>query len=170
MGYTHYWEFKQMPKEIEGGLEMFKKSVKATQDCIAQVPAQLPTDDDEEKFVPFKLCGGNGKGEPKFNNVVVCFNGDAENKHDYETCHLAIDDIGFDFCKTARMPYDVAVCITLICFKHYFRNNFEYSSNGDIKNGEEGWKLAKDITSNYFNLLCQKSLLPLCVDSSPKNE
>ena len=148
MGYTHYWRLKQMPKEIKNGAEMFKRAVKATQDCIAQVPAQLPTDDG--KFVPFRLRGGNGKGEPNFNDELVCFNGDAETKHNYEACYLAIDNMGFDFCKTARMPYDVAVCITLICFKHYFGDYFEYSSDGDIKKGEEGWKLAKSITSIYF--------------------
>ena len=162
MGYTHYWEFKKSPKSVDNGAELFKLAVQATKDCIAQVPADLPTvewgwNSDKQKYevigegkVPFKLCGGNGWGEPKFNDDVVCFNGDASKDYDHETCYLSMDSKGFNFCKTARKPYDVAVCITLICFKHFFGDLFEYSSDGNIEEGEEGWKLAREITSKYF--------------------
>ena len=34
----------------------------------------------------------------------------------------------FDFCKTARKPYDVAVCLALLCFKKNFGNDFSYSN------------------------------------------
>ena len=162
MGYTHYWKFKKSPKSINDGAELFKLAVQATKDCIAQVPAYLPTvewgwNSEKQKYevigegkVPFKLCGGNGEGKPKFTDTLVCFNGDASKGYDHETCYLAMDSEGFDFCKTARKPYDVAVCITLICFAHYFGNDFEYSSDGNIEEGEEGWKLAQEITSKYF--------------------
>ena len=103
MGYTHYWEFKKSPKSVDNGAELFKLAVQATKDCIAQVPADLPTvkwgwNSEKQKYevigegkVPFKLCGGNGWGEPKFNDDVVCFNGDASKDYDHETCYLSMD-------------------------------------------------------------------------------
>ena len=161
MGYTHYWRFKKSPKSVENGAESFKMAVEAAKKCIAKVPSEIPTVlyhwnkekqgyDISDGTLPFKLCGGNGEGKPKFDDDVVCFNGDASKDHDHETCYLSMDSDGFDFCKTARKPYDVAVCITLICFKHFFGDLFEYSSDGNIGEGEEGWKLANDITKKYF--------------------
>ena len=163
MGYTHYFNFKKSPKAIENGADLFKAAVKATTDCIAQLPKKIPHEVREwnEKtgeyevsrvgFLPFKLCGWDGNGEPEFTDTQVRFNGDAEMDFDHETCSIGYeDDTEFNFCKTARKPYDVAVCITLLCFKHYFGDNFEYSSDGDIEAGEEGWEKAKEITSKYF--------------------
>ena len=162
MGYTHYWKFKKSPKNIESGAELFKLAVEATKDCIAKIPANIPcinytwnsekqAYDESEGTMPFSIHDGNGEGNPRFTDSLVCFNGDAEKGYDHETCYISLDSDGFDFCKTARKPYDVAVCITLIVFKHFFDDAFEYSSDGDIEGGEEGWKLAKEITSEYFN-------------------
>lgn len=163
MGYTHYWKMKKAPKDIQDGASLFKMASEATKECIAQLPKRIPNEireynfekgESEVKsigFLPFKICGGMGKGEPTFTDTLVSFNGDAENDHDHETCYIDINDSGFQFCKTARKPYDVAVCIALLCFAHYFGDNFEYSSDGDIEGGEEGWAKAKEITTKYFS-------------------
>lgn len=145
MGYTHYWKFKVSPAYMctEGEVK-FESAVESIKECIAELPDKIGDE-------PLKLCGGDGTGEPIFNDTLVCFNGDASCDNDYETCYISIEDKGFNCCKTARKPYDVAVCITLICFAHWFGENFEYSSDGDIEDGEEGWALAKDITSKILH-------------------
>ena len=119
---------------------------------MAKVPAEIEGETyDWENFtknpvkIPFVLKGGNGEGEPKFTDELVCFNGDASIDCDHETCYFALDNdrYAFDFCKTARKPYDVAVCLALLCFKKNFGNDFSYSSDGN--KDDEGWKMAHNI-------------------------
>lgn len=158
MGYTHYWNFTKNPKNIENGAKKFKDAVKLLREGIKKLPTEIPqftwgmNDKGEWGCIeygtlPLTLHGGFGKGEPIFNNDLVCFNGNAELKHHQETCLLKLDDDSYDFnfCKTARKPYDVAVCLTLLCFKDAFGDDFDFRSDGDIENGEEGWGLAKKI-------------------------
>jgi len=146
MGYTHYWNFKKNPKDIENGDKKFKKAVSLIKKGIKKIPQSWKNDDDDE--VVFKLCGANGTGEPVFTDTEVAFNGDAKTNNHYESCVIKLDYekyYSFDFCKTARRPYDVAVCLTLLCFKKAFGEDFKYSSDGNITSGEEGWKLANEI-------------------------
>ena len=44
---------------------------------------------------------------------------------------------GFSFCKTARKPYDVVVCATLIAIKHHLGDYVSVSSDGDFDNVNE---------------------------------
>lgn len=145
MGYTHYWRFTKNPKDIKDGDKKFKKAVELLQKCLKKVPAELDVPYYGKNT--FKLAGGNGTGEPVFTDEVVCFNGfDGDEDLSHETCYLALDNpdgYDFDFCKTAEKPYDVAVCLTLLCFKKAFGDDFNWSSDG---NGSEfGWKLANSI-------------------------
>ena len=135
MGYTHYWEFKSNPKDVKDGDKKFKKSVELLKKCL--------------KDVSVKLAGGNGTGEPVFTDTKVCFNGVDDDDDAYETCYLALDnaDYKFDFCKTARKPYDVVVCLTLLCFKNFFGEDFKYSSDGNMD--DEGWSLADEIFTKH---------------------
>ena len=130
MGYTHYWEFKKSPAEIEGGTKKFINAVALFKKGL-------------ENLSDIPLGDGWGEGEPIISDTKVCFNGKAP--EDYETCNIDIDSKGFDFCKTARMPYDPVVCLLLLCMRDAFGKDFEYSSDGDIENGEEGWGIAKKI-------------------------
>lgn len=152
MGYTHYWKFKKNPKDCKNGSNKFAKSVELLKKCLAKVPAEIEGETyDWENFtkkpvkIPFVLKGGNGEGEPKFTDELVCFNGDASIDCDHETCYFALDNdrYAFDFCKTARKPYDVAVCLALLCFKKNFGNDFSYSSDGN--KDDAGWKMAHNI-------------------------
>lgn len=136
MGYTHYWEFKKAPKNIENGEEKFANAVGAIKDCIEELKEKVD------------LAGGWGKGQPLLDSNKVCFNGRGDES--YETCYMDMEESGFAFCKTGRMPYDVAVCITLLCMKHEFGDDFSFSSDGDIEGGEEGWKEAKEIVSRHY--------------------
>lgn len=156
MGYTHYWNFKKNPIEIENGKEKFKKAVNMLKKAITKIPSEIEvnvydwkTRETKKIMVPLKLAGGDGTGEPIFNDTLVCFNGlyDKTNDYSHETCYIALDsDEEFNFCKTARKPYDVVVCLALLAFKKAFGGDFSYSSDGDMT--DEGWSMASKIIKN----------------------
>ena len=89
------------------------------------------------------LKGGLGEGEPIFNETEIWFNGDEKKGLDHETFGITWKgEGGFDFCKTARKPYDLAVCFCLLSFHNHFpREIFQLSSDG----GEEEWQKALDL-------------------------
>lgn len=163
MGYTHNYRFNKNPKSIENGAEKFANAVNAAKICIDRLPKRIyytktlyneatKAFDIKKKssYRLYPMRGGNGYGEPVFKPDYICFNGDEEHKQGYETFDINFNNDFCTFCKTARQPYDVAVCIALLCFKHYFGDDFRLSSDGDIEKGEEGWKRAKKITDEYF--------------------
>jgi len=103
-----------------------------------KLPEQTDTAGGYSKELPLKLCDGNGKGKPVFHTTEICFNGDGSVDLDHETFSVTPDPIDFEFCKTARKPYDLMVCAVLISMKKHLVN-FSYSSDGDA----EDWKPAK---------------------------
>ena len=151
MGYTNYWKFKKNPIDIENGAEKFKRAVENIKEYFTNMPVKVLINsyDGEVKEKSLELFGGNGYGKPVFGDKVICFNGDARKGLEHESFYIALDysqDGGmysFDFCKTAQKPYDFAVCFALLCIKAEFRDDFEFSSDGEIKKGECGWMFAK---------------------------
>ena len=136
MGYTHYWKFKKHPKYVNDGCKKFKSAVELLKSCLEKVPKEL----DIERY-DYKT---NSFVEPTFDSRNIIFNGDASSGYDHESFYVTLDDddddFEFNFCKTARKPYDVAVCLALLCLKKEFDDDFSYSSDGTIDN--YGWKLA----------------------------
>jgi hypothetical protein len=55
------------------------------------------------------------------------------------------------FCKTARKPYDILVCVSLLAFKHAFYNPdvFSFSSDGDNADWQAAKNLYTDITFSF---------------------
>lgn len=150
MGYTHYWRFKKngehcAPIEIENGEKKFKSSVKLFKKCLEYMGGKTPYPNWGEnayaKEVEMKLCGGLGNGEPEITDTLVCFNGDRKTGNDHETFYISLTKGGFNFCKTARKPYDTAVWVCLLCFKYFFGENLLLSSDGD----DDEHKAAEDI-------------------------
>lgn len=147
MGYTHYWNFKNRvaPKDIEGGQEKFKNAVALFKECLAECneKTRYPNwgDNRFEKEVPMVLAGGNGYGYPIITDTEVIFNGEHKNDNSHESFLICVDRGGWDFCKTARKPYDTAVCLALLCFKKAFGEDFSYTSDG----GETEWEWAKSV-------------------------
>ena len=133
MGYTHYWEFRKPINEIENGDEKYRKAVAMFKEGLKKMPE-------------VELGNGVGKDEPIITDTKLVFNGRADKGEDYETFSICADNedrYDFNFCKTARQPYDPAVCLALLCFKEAFGDDFNYSSDGYM--GEEGWPKALEI-------------------------
>ena len=141
MGYTHYWTFD--PNKVKDTEQLRKKFKRASQYVKGFV-----------KFISFnksevyKICGGLGKGKPIFNETEIWFNGDASEHLDHETFSIhwsrpTTHGKYGDFCKTARKPYDVVVCFTLLIFAELFPEAFEFSSDGDMDDIE--WQRAVEL-------------------------
>lgn len=148
MGYTHYWEFKNntAPKNIEGGKEKFRHAVELFKECLNELNGKTlyPNwgNDAYTREVAMVLAGGNGKGQPTINDELVLFNGEDKDNNSHESFYISLDEAGqWDFCKTARKPYDTAVCLALLSFKAAFGDDFGFTSNG----GEKEWAYAKSI-------------------------
>lgn len=124
MGYTHYWY-----RETSIPTKSFNAIVK-----------------DFKTIQPeFHVNLGDWEGsfgtKPSINKTLVSFNGIGEYSHEsmYFPKVLNEDRITsdngliFQFCKTARKPYDIAVCSFLIIAKHYLGDKFKVHSDGEIK-------------------------------------
>jgi hypothetical protein len=140
MGYTHYWRFHKDKMETE----TLRKTFALVSDECKKVLQHLRHRG--------KLCGGLGEGEPIFNESEIWFNGDGEKGLDHETfCITWKGKEGFDFCKTARKPYDLAVCFCLLSFhKHFPSDVFTLSSDGSAEDWQEAVDLYNKTTDNQL--------------------
>lgn len=121
MGYTHYFELKaDLTDEV---LRDVERVIEKYPDLV------LECDCDEPPLVSKELIRFNGRGE---------------NGHEtfFLTPHY------YAFCKTNKKPYDLAVCEVLLILKHYYRDDFELSSDGFWVNRE---KFEKEILDGYWN-------------------
>jgi hypothetical protein len=106
---------------------------------------------------PISIKGGLGEGEPIFNETEIWFNGDEKLGNDYETFSINWKDMeAFGFCKTARKPYDLFVCLSLLSFTEHFPSDvFTLSSDGDAEEWQDAVDLYNKITGkeipNPFN-------------------
>ena len=136
MGYTHYWTFNKKVKDITNGESAFKTAVE-----LFKRGLEIASDK-HNLYYPDLLGNGVGLGEPIIEDDKLIFNG--KRPDDYETFAITTESEGFDFCKTARYPYDVFVCLALLCFEYVFGDKIGVSSDGDRKN-EDGWVVAVQI-------------------------
>ena len=148
MGYTHYWKYN--PNKIENTEEvrkMFRVTtnvVKVAKGIISRNPfihkGQAGGYYDD---VPCKIKGGLGEGTPIINESEIWFNGDSKKQMDHETFGIKWNIGENGFCKTARKPYDILVCVALIAMNQSFKGTgaFSFSSDGDNMD----WETAKDL-------------------------
>lgn len=92
MGYTRYWKTTGKPFTDE--------FVKMNKNIVSIA---------ETKF-DIVIKNGIGEDKPIINKEKILLNGDAEHGLDHETyCLISEEKSDFEFCKTARKPYDVVV-------------------------------------------------------------
>ena len=124
MGYTHYWAFKPTGKTPEQTAEQFKIVLDESKKILEAHPGLVfGWDDEKEGFF----------GEPILTPVEIEINGHEENDLCHETFFFKPDKhFDFAFCKTARKPYDLVVCLILISLAKNL-DGFTFSSDGDMK-------------------------------------
>ncbi|KAK6515544.1 hypothetical protein TWF506_007875 [Arthrobotrys conoides] len=129
MGYTHYWN----------GIISSKTSSLLLKD----ITHLLTT-------TPIKIRGPLGTGQPIITPEQISLNGEAEGEGSHESLRLSIDkDIPFNFCKTARKPYDTVVCAILLrCLYYNPPPAFEVSSDGSW----EEWTGGRELYSKAFGV------------------
>jgi len=126
MGYTHYFQqIEELPKDK---WNKFTEEVKTILD-------------DGQTIIKFDY---NSNKPPQIDEEEVRFNGVGDNGH--ETFYLSRVQFPrynrtdkskyFNFCKTARKPYDRYVVKVLILMEKYFGDDVEIDSDGD-------WNLIK---------------------------
>jgi hypothetical protein len=154
MGYTHYWTQTRNLTEQE-----FGDFVGAARRIINVAEGKPTNTAGGYHTEPVHICGGNGKGKPTLTKDELVLNGNGPDL-DHET--FAINRVkqtdSWDFCKTARKPYDVVVTALLIILAHDY--GFEVSSDGDAEEWEAGEKLvAEALGKEYPNPLIVKQLV-----------
>lgn len=115
MGYTHYF----------GGLQPDENLAQAAREIVAASDAPI--------------FGADGYGEPTIEADLIALNGNAETGEDHESFYLRAGDYDFNFCKTARKPYDKVVsAILLYAMLSGTEGAENIRSDGDIVDWIEG--------------------------------
>jgi hypothetical protein len=137
MGYTHYYTPSKSAT---------KKAWKSAQHDIKIFLAALPP---ETEAGPLLLEGMEDSGEPPiFTEDTIRFNGRGPNGEDlgHETFFVKFQG-GWEFCKTARKPYDLAVTGALVILRVH---GVLISASGD--GGMEGFEDALEIIKTLKGL------------------
>ena len=145
MGYTHYWTFHRNKTKDNTN---FAKAVEEIKKIYANLPKRTKSAGGYYANHHVKIMDGVGKGVPEFTATSVCFNGNAKNGTDHETFSIDFNiDTGWNFCKTARKPYDLLVCCSLIAFAmNLGKTIFTFSSDGNVDDWQPAIHLYEEIT------------------------
>lgn len=152
MGYTHYWKQERPFTDEEWG-----RMIEHVKAVYKNLPKHSVSSRAPYPEVPLIIRGSDGTGEPDFGYGVITFNGDAETVGDYgytpftgtedmshDTFFLESDVVtDFEFCKTARKPYDLFVQAVLILASHH-NDGFTFKSDGFIDEWDAAVKLVND--------------------------
>ena len=147
MGYTHYWKInrkKITPEEFNVAVEEIKK-------IYANLPKRTNTAGGVYKNHHLVIKGCDGTNKPIFDEWVIGFNGNRKNGTDHESFYIDIMDLNpWDFCKTARKPYDLLVCCSLIALANNLpEKHFSFSSDGNPSD----WKPAIDLYNEIIGAI-----------------
>ena len=128
MGYTHYWEIKKQP----------------TNKQWAQIQTAVEKLVNLKKVKPLIRYESDVNRPPLVCQEFVRFNGRGDEGH--ETFYFSREKSGFEFCKTARKPYDEAVTACLCIAEHYAPDCYVVKSDGGSEDWEKGRTLAEKVT------------------------
>jgi len=132
MGYTHYFGILKSPTPEQW--EPIRKAVRKIFDNKAL-----------GSLIRFE---SNSTEPPLADEDVIRFNGIEDEGH--ETFYLPREDEGFQFCKTARKPYDDIVTACLIIVNHFAPSCYDIGSDGDPENWEVGQQIAEAAVGEFI--------------------
>jgi len=128
MGYTHYWR----PKKADD--KTWNEFVAVCKKLHKKLPDSIVIADGFGEGSP-TFGGILNKDIPRLNSPTIDFNGSEARGEAYETFRIIQNDDEWQFCKTARKPYDLLVCACLIAAKEIL--GYEVTSDGDREDWEE---------------------------------
>jgi hypothetical protein len=96
-----------------------------------------------------QVKGSCGTGRPEIDNDSIHFNGDATKGEDHESFYLDREGDGFNFCKTARKPYDRFVKAVLVVANYYAPGALDVTCDGDDE--PDCWTEGVSIAKIYAN-------------------
>ena len=143
MGYTHY--FKQNKPVSDQQWTAFGKDAKVVLEHIQNKLGIVLVSNDSNVAI--------------IDSERVNLNGDDTCDLDHETFYLAKDYREFNFCKTARKPYDLAVCSLLLLAHEHMPVHHDIGSDGDFAE----WQDAMELNAKIFGYAYK---LPTGIDSS----
>jgi hypothetical protein len=125
MGFTHYWD---RPSELPA-----KKFAAAVKDCRVLLT-----------HLAVPLAGRDGTGPAIFRADEIGFNGLGPDAYEtFAVARMLPNRLGepriFEFCKTARRPYDLCVQAALIVLKQHLGGEISVSSDGE----DADWESAR---------------------------
>jgi len=120
MGYTHYWRISEHAKALSDKcLEDVKRVIEKYKDII-----QYEDDDKRKPIVTNTLIRFNGIGKDGHETFVFETPAKENEYSKFKNGFL------FNFCKTARKPYDIVVCKLLLILKAELQSNMKLYSDG----------------------------------------
>jgi hypothetical protein len=167
MGYTHYWTFRK-PAGIPAA-ELEKNYQQAVKDCVKVIKEYQ-----KNALGSDRLSGYSAHTKPgQYGGVNV--NGKQDNAHEPFTLpehfsdnfKLYVNDGSagmsgaFNFCKTARKPYDMVVVACLSILKYRLGDAVDVSSDGTIEDWSEGVLWAR---------VCLKRAIPNPLNTSEESK
>jgi hypothetical protein len=147
MGYTHYWyQHKDFTTEQWSNIQ------KDVLDIIVKYCDKNHVALTEEYDSPMLVCGPT---PPIASKAMIRFNGWREEGHETFMLEKKMPmpripgrNYHFNFCKTARKPYDIAVCLVLLICATHAPDVLSISSDGSW---EEDWTEARKVYKQLFN-------------------
>lgn len=136
MGYTHY--FKQSKPVNDDQWQAFQKDAKVVIDHA-------------QKKLGIVLISNDSNGVI-INNERINLNGDDTQDLDHETFFMEQDYSDFNFCKTARKPYDLVVCSLLLLANEHMPQHHEIGSDGSFEEWQESMELNAKLFGRAFKL------------------
>tara|TARA_R110000765_G_scaffold20037_3_gene52276 strand:+ start:10112 stop:10582 length:471 start_codon:yes stop_codon:yes gene_type:complete len=138
MGYTHYWRLDKK-KLSKTAFENVAYDMTRIEQAMSKQGVRLGGWDGETSYVQYDVVH-QGKAQ---NVTAFRFNGIGTDSH--EAFSLVIGTEGFNCCKTACKPYDLAVCLILMSLKHH-----EPSAVIRTDGTTEDWSIAFDKYKEIF--------------------
>jgi len=157
MGYTNYWEWKDKVtrKEWEAILKDCRKAYRRLPQLTGAYDHAGVVSCNSNPNTPLFLSGCGASQHPKFGIKGIYFNGSKippeervektntegekyweGDEMSHETFCLNLNSDSWNFCKTARKPYDIMVKACLLITQHHVgAERFKASCDGD----DEDW-------------------------------
>lgn len=131
MGYTHYFTKRGIEREDSRRYEMFANGAR-------RIIEYATTYDN----IQIADAMGDKLGAWEITDTHVAFNGFGPDSH--ETFYWPASAEGFNFCKTARKPYDAVVTACLIHLKDVYGEGVDIGSDGYWSEWSDGARLYRN--------------------------